>query len=354
MNRQCTMTLIDVRPVLYSLLALALLIVPLTGHAREITDMTGRKVQVPDRITRVYASSPPATYLLYAMEPTLIVGLNSPLNETEKRFLKPAVRSLPVIGSSVGQGKNLNTELLLKARPDIVLVWAWQQPQINAKFDQIFRQLKIPVVQVRIDSLRDYPAAFTFLGSLLQREKRAAKLRGYAEETLKSVDQTVAGIKPDQRPGVYYAEGQDGLATERDGSFHAELIGLAGGRNVHRGEALDHYGLEKISMEQVMLYNPQVMLVQEDPFLGTVVRDPRWKPIKAVRDGRLYRIPRAPFNWFDRPPSFMRLLGLRWLTNRLHPDLFRFDAAAETRRFYRLFLGIELTNQDLVEILKQS
>ena len=67
-----------------------LLLQTATGHAREITDMTGRKVQVPDRITRVYASSPPATYLLYALDPALIVGLNSPLNETEERFLKLA------------------------------------------------------------------------------------------------------------------------------------------------------------------------------------------------------------------------------------------------------------------------
>lgn len=348
------MTKTERRNLLCSLLTLALLALPLTGNAREIIDMTGRTVQVPDRITRVYASSPPATYLLYALDPALIVGLNSPLNASEKRFLKPAVRSLPVIGSSVGQGKNLNTELLLKARPDIVLVWAWQQPQINARFEQIFRQLKIPVVQLRIDSLHDYPAAFSFLGSLLQREKRADRLRAYAAETLRSVDRSVAGIRPDQRPSVYYAEGHDGLATEREGSFHAELIGLAGGRNVHRGDPLDHYGMEKISLEQVMLNNPQIMLVQDDPFLGTVGRDPRWKSIRAVRDGRIYRIPRTPFNWFDRPPSFMRLLGLRWLTNRLHPELFRFDAAVETRRFYRLFLGIELKNQDLVEILKQS
>mgnify|MGYP000866520991 CR=1 FL=1 len=311
-----------IRRLLCSVPALALLALPLLGESRIIADMTGRKVQVPDQISRVYASSPPATYLLYAMDPALIVGLNSPLHASERRFLNPKVRSLPVIGSSVGQGKNLNTELLLKARPDIVLVWAWQQPQINARFEQIFRQLKIPVVQIRIDSLHDYPAAFTFLGSLLQREKRAGKLRGYAEVTLKSVDQAVAGIKQEQRPTVYYAEGQDGLATERENSFHTELIGLAGGRNVHRGEALDHYGMEKISMEQVMLYNPQVMLVQEDPFLRTVVRDQRWKSIRAVQDGKIYRIPRTPFNWFDRPPSFMRLLGLGRLTNRL-PGYFR-------------------------------
>jgi len=44
---------------------------------------------------------------------------------------------------------------------------------------------------------------------------------------------------------VYYAEGTDGLATERETSVHAELIGLAGGRNVHKGEALDHMGMQK-------------------------------------------------------------------------------------------------------------
>lgn len=325
-----------------------------SADARMITDMTGRKVQVPERITRVYASSPPATYLLYAIDPALIVGLNSPLNGAEKRFLHPSLRSLPVVGSSVGQGKNLNSELLLKVRPDIVLVWGWQQPEINAKFEQIFRQLKIPTVYLRIDSLRDYPAAFSFMGDLLDRRDRGGKLRRYAEETLQTVDRAVAGIRPEQRPTVYYAEGQDGLATEREGSFHAELIGLAGGRNVHRGEALDHYGLEKVSLEQVMLYNPQVVLLQEDEFLTMVAHDPRWKSIRAVREGRFYKIPRMPFNWFDRPPSFMRLLGLRWLTNRLHPGRYPFDPLADTRRFYRLFLGMEPGTGDLTEILRGS
>ena len=325
-----------------------------TAHARMITDMTGRKVNVPERITRVYGSSPPATYLLYAMDPSMIVGLNSPVNEAEKRFLSLAFRSLPVIGSSVGQGKSLNSEMLLKTKPDIILVWSWQQPGINDKFEQIFRKLKIPTVYVRIDSLRDYPAAFTFLGDLLQRRERALLLRSYAEETLQSVDRAVGGIKQSERPPVYYAEGEDGLATEREGSFHAELIRLAGGRNVHRGEALDHYGMEKVSMEQVMIYNPQVILAQEGEFVETVFHDARWKSIRALKEGRIYRIPRMPFNWFDRPPSVMRFLGLRWLTNRLHPGRYLFDPVADTRRFYRLFLGREPNSRELAEILRGS
>lgn len=63
-----------IRRLLCSVPALALLALPLLGESRIIADMTGRKVQVPDRISRVYASSPPATYLLYAMDPALETG----------------------------------------------------------------------------------------------------------------------------------------------------------------------------------------------------------------------------------------------------------------------------------------
>jgi iron complex transport system substrate-binding protein len=336
------------------LLAVAGALLSASADARMITDMAGRKVQVPDRITRVFATSPPATYLLYAMNPSLIVGLNNTVNAVEKRFLNPAFLSLPVIGSSVGQGKSMNSEMLLKIKPDIVLVWSWQQPEINEKFEQIFRQLKIPTVYLKIDTLRDYPAAFTFMGDLLNHQERGAELRRYAEETLQSVERAVGGIAREQRPTIYYAEGVDGLATEREGAVHAELIGLAGGRNVHRGEALDHYGMEKVSLEQVILYNPQVILVQEREFMDSVYRDSRWKGIRALKEKWVYKIPRLPFNWFDRPPSFMRLLGLRWLTNRLHPGRFPFDATAETKRFYRLFLRMEPSNKDMQDILQGS
>ena len=48
----------------------------LSLFAREITDMSGQKVTVPDNITRVYGSAPPSTYAVYAIDPSFIVGLN--------------------------------------------------------------------------------------------------------------------------------------------------------------------------------------------------------------------------------------------------------------------------------------
>jgi iron complex transport system substrate-binding protein len=47
----------------------------------------------------------------------------------------------------------------------------------------------------------------------------------------------------------------------------------------------------------------------------------------------------------------MRLLGIKWLLNVLHPDRYHIDMVEETRAFYHLFLGVDLSEKDAREIL---
>ncbi|MBP7526605.1 MAG: ABC transporter substrate-binding protein, partial [Syntrophorhabdaceae bacterium] len=189
------------------------------------------------------------------------------------------------------------------------------------------------------------------LGEALGRKDRGKELSEYARKTIVQIAGIVNTIPEGRRPSVYYAEGEDGLSTECDASMHVQLIELAGGRNVHRCAARTDYGMEKVSLEQVLLYDPEIILVFERHFFRTILQDSRWRQIKAVRNGRVYLIPRQPFNWFDRPPSFMRLLGLKWLTNLLHPDLYSADIVKETQVFFNLFLGVDLSRKEALEII---
>ena len=100
--------------------------------------------------------------------------------------------------------------------------------------------------------------------------------------------------------------------------------------------------MEPVTLEEVLLSEPEVILAKEEAFFRSVRGNPAWSQIRAVRDGRVLLIPSSPFNWFDRPPSFMRILGLCWLTKKLHPGRYSKDLVAETKSFYRLFLGVEL------------
>ncbi|MDD2335923.1 MAG: ABC transporter substrate-binding protein, partial [Geobacteraceae bacterium] len=45
-----------------------------TASSRMIVDMDGRPVEVPVKISRIYGVSPPVTSILYAMDPSLLVG----------------------------------------------------------------------------------------------------------------------------------------------------------------------------------------------------------------------------------------------------------------------------------------
>ena len=109
--------------------------------------------------------------------------------------------------------------------------------------------------------------------------------------------------------------------------------------------------MERISMEQVLAADPQVLVVQEKELMGQVYSDARWQGVRGVRDKRVYLIPRSPFNWFDRPPSYMRYIGIQWLMKSLYPGDYRVDLVAQTRSFYRLFFRLELSDEQIREIL---
>jgi iron complex transport system substrate-binding protein len=313
--------------------------------------MTGRNVVVPDTIKKVYAPSPYATYIMYAVDPTLMAGLISPLKEEDKKYLHKGVQGLPVIGSLFGQGQTANIEVLLKAKADLLLMWSDKKAPARQKTEETLKKIGIPYVFAVAGSLSDYPDTFLFLGKLLNREKRAKKLSDYSRQVLSGVDAAVKRIPEGKRPKVYYAEGVDGLKTECDDSIHVELLKRAGDTDVHRCHTASHMGLEKISPEQVMLYDPDVIIAQEKLFFDKVFTDPAWKRIRAVRQGRVYLIPRTPFNWFDRPPSFMRILGLQWLMSRLYPKEYPVDIVKEARNFYRLFLGVEVSDREMRRIV---
>jgi len=275
----------------------------------------------------------------------MLAGLNFPVREWETRYLRKNMQDLPILGGWFGQAAVPNLEMILKVNPDIVVTSKYDSA-MSRKVDEIMKKMPMPAIHVTLNSLPDYPGAFSYLGRVLGRKARGEELAACTRGTLSQMSALAASIPAKQKVSVYYAEGVDGLSTECDSSPHAELIPLAGGRNVHHCRAGDLMGLEKVSFEQVMLYNPEVILVMENTFYRKIFSDPLWQRIKAVRNKRVYLIPNQPFNWFDRPPSFMRFLGARWLAGVLYPDKYRVDMVKETQDFFKLFFAVNLGPQE--------
>ena len=331
-------------------LLLSLLIMANTGYGREIRDMAGRSVTVPDRITKVYAAQPYTYVLMSVVAPDLLVGLPGPLSETEKRFIRPEMAALPLLGSGKGLRSKPDTESVLALHPDIVLLKGGPQTETHGVLER-FAKMGLPVVFVDIDRIEDYAAGIEFTGNILNRNDRAQELAAYARHTLAEVEKAVGGIPPAQRVRVYYAESTDGLETECDQSFHADVIKMAGGSIVHHCVLSRHIGMEKVSLEQVLNYNPDIIVATDPAFAEMVRNDNRWRAVRAVADGKVFIVPRSPFNWIDRPPSVMRLMGVQWLAHRFYPQRYPIDMRAATLEFQRLFFGVTPTNDDLDSLL---
>ena len=85
-----------------ALAGLVLLAAP--ADARTVTDSAGRTVAIPDTVTRVFASGPPASIAIYALRPEVLLGWPRALRDYEKPYIAAPYRDLPETGRLTGRG----------------------------------------------------------------------------------------------------------------------------------------------------------------------------------------------------------------------------------------------------------
>ena len=107
------------------------------------------------------------------------------------------------------------------------------------------------------------------------------------------------------------------------------------------------------SIEQVLVWNPEVIVTIDRDFATQIYDDPAWATIAAVRARRVHLSPKLPFGWVDFPPSVNRLIGLWWLAKILYPDLFPENLSLLTREFYEKFYHVRVTDQQIDHVLAE-
>ncbi len=297
---------------------------------------------------KVFGASPPATYFLYSIDPQAIAGRNYAFRDKELQYLNKDINNLPIIGGWFGQGKTPNFETLIKVNPDLIITWNYNNS--FKKVDDKLHSLGFKTFSININSLNDYIKAYKDVGEILNMQSRAEKLSNYVANTMKELE--VLKKKVSTKKTVYYAEGIDGLQTECNNSIHADLIEYIAAYNPHRCENKAGFGRDRITLENLMIYNPDIIITQEKNFFDNVYKNEKLQHLKAVKNKKVYFIPKSPFSWFDRPPSFMKVLGAQWLGNLVYKDIYNIDINQRIKEFYKLFLNVSLTNEEVTNLLE--
>lgn len=320
------------------------------GAANRIfTDSTGRKVTLPAEIKRIAPSGAMAQMFLYALVPERLVGLASQPSAAMKGYIKPEMFDLPVFGQFYGTKSNLNVEALIAERPDVIIDIGEVKKNIAKDLDGLQQRTGIPVIFIDAAAIPVYPQTFRTLGALLNVIPDAEERARFCEETVRTVGKNrIATASLSKKVRIFYGEGATGFQTVPAGSIHSEVIELIGAENVAAIPSMSGAGGNQVTMEQLLLWDPDILVMGYGATAETLKKDPLWQSLRAVRQGRVHTIPDSPYGWFGRPPSINRLVGLYWLGNITYPDLYpEAELSRQIKIFYNLFYRYKLDDAEI-------
>lgn len=326
-----------------------------TAETREITDMAGRKVTVPaaENIESVFSAGPVAAIFLYMVAPDKLLGWNYELNDVEKSIILDKYQDLP----NFGMGDAVNYEAVIAANPTIAINSGKINDAMVSDCDVLSESLGIPVVAVD-NELNNSAEAFRFMGELLGVEDHAEELAQYAEQVFTDIN-ALSDIPEEKKVSVYFGNGEDSLETAPRGSQHAQILDAINAVNVADLELGDGSRVQ-ISAEQLLAWDPDVIVVNGEPKADKsgssaaedILSNPDYASLKAVQDQKVYGTPNAPFSWVDRPAGPNRLIGMRWFSALIYPEYIKCDINEEIHKFFDLFYHVDLSDEQLENVLK--
>jgi iron complex transport system substrate-binding protein len=264
---------------------LACLLSSLAFAQSPVVDSTGRQVRPPAKVERVYAAGPPASVLVFGIAPEKLTGWTRGMRPNEAQFFDERNASLPELGRLTGRGDTANVEVVLNAKTDLIVDVGSTAPSLASLAQSVQDRTGIPyaLFDGRIEST---PAALRALGRLMGNERSAEELAAWYESELRDAKQRAALSR--SRPLVYYGRGPAGLQTGGKGSINVEVLEFLGARNA---AAEARAGLVTVPFEQVILWNPQVILTTDPNFWRAVWSDPRWRAVDAVSRKQVFLSP---------------------------------------------------------------
>ena len=324
--------------------------------AKNITDMIGRAVEIPASLNKVVATSPPMTTVVYMIAPEKLNALNFEWTDSEKVYIPSQYQGLPNIGGWYGT-QDGSYEEFIASEPDIVIesIDEGGDGDLSTVNERQTKFGKIPVVAVNdTTSVEKVDASITFIGEVIGAQDNAKKLTDFNDKYLDIVHKKSPQIT--DKKNVYYAEGNDGLKTNPSGSVHGQLIDLVGGNNV--ADSLSQGNTTsgvQVSIEQVISWNPDVIITTDPDFYAKVYNDSNWAGINAVKNHKVYLSPQSPFKWFDRPVGANMIIGVPWTAKVIYPDQYSdIDMLSATKEFYSNFYHFDLSDEQAKQILLDS
>ena len=318
--------------------------------SRVVTDQIGRTVTIPDRVDRVVVLQHQTLNLLVQLNATdKIVGILANWKQQlgdNYATLVPELTHKALLGDLT----HVDLEKLVALHPQVVFVTNYAPKEM---IDQI-SALGIPVLAISLrhddagqqgeinPNMQNEDQAYdlgikegiTLIGEVVNRQQQAKALISAAFAGRQIVTDRLKNIPEQQRVRAYMANPD--LTTYGAGKYTGLMMAHAGALNV---AASSIQGFRQVSMEQVVVWNPQVIFVQDryPQVVKEIQQNPLWRTIDAVKHHRVWLMPEYAKAWGYPMPEAIGL-GELWMAKKLYPDKFRdIDMQQQADRWYQRF-----------------
>jgi iron complex transport system substrate-binding protein len=307
--------------------------------AREVVDMAGRAVSLPQEIKRIGTLGPVGVLNAFVE----LMGEGSKIyNQMPASFTRndqwamqyefaPQIASGPLFESG---NQELLIENIIAAGVDVCFV-------MNKSTAQILEDKGIACVYLEWKAQDDVAKAVTLMGEVLKKEDVAQKYIRYFDEKLEQAKRLTSGLSENERVKVLYGN----PITFFQPHIIAEWwIAAAGGLSVtddgRKEETLTY------TMEDVLAWNPDVMILSSASLIKEIEDNPTYSGIAAVQKKAFYVIPTVAHVWGNR--TVEQPLTILWTVNKLYPNLMPYDKLKdEIKYFYKTFYLYDLSDEQI-------
>lgn len=317
---------------------------------RVFTDSVGREVTIPTNLSKIAISGPMAQIVVFAIAPEMMVGVADGWPEEAKGLISDEYYNLPLLGQLYGGKGELNLETLLQSGAEIVIDVGEQKDGMADDLNALQEQTGIPFIHIDCytGSMGD---TYRTLGALLGKETEGNALDEYCDKVYTRTNEIANSV---EKVNLLYCLGDMGENVIAKGSYHAEVIDLLS-NNLAVVESPSSKGSgNEVDMEQILTWNPDVILFAPGSVYATVGEDFAWQGVNAIKNGNYYEVPIGPYNWMGFPPSVQRLLGMMWVAKILYPEAADYDLYTETAEYFEMFYHCQLTEKQYNALVANS
>ena len=297
-----------------------------------VTDMLGRKVQVP--------KDTKSTTLV-----TLQVGDRAKaVNFKNKKFYRLVDDPIVNVGT-IGNRMAMDSEALAKADPDVYICRTTDKADID-----LCARLGIPSIAITAEVPEDVFEAYELLGKVLGCEERAEEVTGYLKNELKDID-TLAATIPEEDKVTALCMGSLLSRVASEDMLQTMLLKRVGAKTVVdgiRGDQ-DRYWAD-CGVEKIFELDPDYIFVTSSAALNYSMddfyKDSAWAAMTAVKNKHIYKMPAKLDSWDMPGPGF--ILAMYYMMHQMYPDVCTTEMLQnEVDDYYEFFFGRTFTGDEI-------